>query len=67
MTKKPVIKVNPIDLIYIDESELQTKTDDEEWQDAYDMGDRPADYASVPASRAAFEEFMKRKNYDLSA
>ena len=67
MSEKPAITVDPLELSYIDEEDLQTKTDDEEWQDAYDMGDRPADYASVPASRAAFEEFMKRKNYDLSA
>jgi len=54
-------EINYANLFYIDESELQTKTEDEEWQDSYDMGDRPADYPE-PA-KTEFEDFMKRMGY----
>lgn len=63
MSKKPVIKCNPEDLAYIDESELQTKTEDEEWEDAYEMGDRPEDYPE-PA-RSEFEAFIKKNGYEV--
>ncbi len=63
MSEKPAITVDPLELSYIDEEDLQTKTDDEEWQDAYDMGDRPADYPE-PA-KSEFKEFIERMGYEL--
>lgn len=65
MPKKPAIKVVPEDLTYIDESKLDTKTEDEAWQDEYDMGFRPADFACNPKSQAEFEDFIKRMGYEL--
>lgn len=63
MPKKPAIKVVPEDLTYIDESKLDTQTEDEDWQDSYDMGYRPADYPEP--SKSEFEDFIKRMGYEL--
>ncbi len=63
MPKKQKIPCNPEDLTYIDEEELQTKTEDEEWQDSYEMGFRPGDYPE-PA-RSEFAEFIQRNGYEL--
>ncbi|WP_153146855.1 hypothetical protein [Dechloromonas sp. H13] len=63
MSKIPVIKCDPANLTYIDEAELQTKTNDEEWQDLYDMDFRPSDFKGK--ARAAFEDFIKRNGYEL--
>lgn len=63
MPKKPVIEYDPVNNTYVDEEELQTKTDDEEWQDSYDMGYTPEDYEGE--ERAAFEDFIKRMGYEL--
>ncbi|WP_301278450.1 hypothetical protein [Dechloromonas sp.] len=42
MPKKPVIEYDPVNNTDIDEAQLQTKTDDEEWQDLYDTALRPS-------------------------
>lgn len=58
MTNTPKIEYDPANNTYVDEAALQTKTDDEEWQDSYDMGYTPEDYEGE--ERAAFEDFIKR-------
>lgn len=62
MTKK--IQVNPVDLIYIDDAELCSGTQEEEFQDLYDSGMEPEDMPD-DAYRAAYEAFLKRNGYEL--
>ena len=62
MPKKHVIEYDPVNNTYIDEAQLQTKTDDEEWQDLYDTGLRPSGFPE-PA-RSDFQAFIERMGYE---
>lgn len=60
------IPCNPEDLTYVDESLLQTGTEEEDFEDYYSMEVTLKSFAD-PEERDRYVAFLKRKGYDVPA
>ena len=57
--QKPKIKYDPVNNYYIDDSKLQTLSDEDELQELYDVGMRPADFPEP--SKSELQSYMTKK------